>query len=139
MIVCELCGNRYEAADTALCSKCPLHSGCGLVCCPNCGYSTIASGGQVVSQGKKSLNGVQSRGRKDNSSRRLLLCPAGMKTTVRDFSAQMSDGNKLFLLGRGVRPGKSVRVLQNSPEVVIQVDHLQIALEKELARLITVD
>jgi Fe2+ transport system protein FeoA len=51
----------------------------------------------------------------------------------------MSDGNKLFLLGRGVRPGKSVRVLQNSPEVVIQVDHLQIALEKELARLITVD
>lgn len=34
---CALCGARVTADDQA-CGSCPLSCGCGLACCPSCGY-----------------------------------------------------------------------------------------------------
>ena len=36
---CPLCGHEFEEAREA-CSACPMHAkGCGMVCCPRCGYT----------------------------------------------------------------------------------------------------
>ena len=36
---CTMCGYQFEekSAQTA-CKSCPLNKGCGMVCCPNCGF-----------------------------------------------------------------------------------------------------
>jgi hypothetical protein len=38
---CPLCGARFTPAEQAACARCALHGGCGLICCPNCGYSFL--------------------------------------------------------------------------------------------------
>ncbi|MEI6971014.1 MAG: hypothetical protein WCL44_05800 [bacterium] len=36
---CTMCGYQFEQkAGKAACKDCPLGSGCGMVCCPNCGF-----------------------------------------------------------------------------------------------------
>ena len=39
---CALCGARFERGVDS-CGGCPLHAGCAIECCPNCGYSTPKS------------------------------------------------------------------------------------------------
>jgi len=34
---CPLCGKEFDATKTA-CANCPMHAGCDLIRCPNCGY-----------------------------------------------------------------------------------------------------
>lgn len=38
---CPLCGGGMHDR-TAGCSSCPLHSGCAMLCCTRCGYTTVA-------------------------------------------------------------------------------------------------
>ena len=35
---CPLCGLGFDEGVTK-CGGCPMHGGCGTVCCPGCGYS----------------------------------------------------------------------------------------------------
>jgi len=38
---CSLCGFEFREEDgKSSCSSCPVHRGCGLVRCPNCGFET---------------------------------------------------------------------------------------------------
>ena len=37
VFTCALCGARFTHGDR-VCGACPLHAGCDLVRCPNCGY-----------------------------------------------------------------------------------------------------
>ncbi|MCK4778176.1 MAG: hypothetical protein KAS39_07325 [Actinomycetia bacterium] len=41
-IKCSLCGKEYDPKLNPACSKCPIAKNCNLVCCPNCGYQTVA-------------------------------------------------------------------------------------------------
>ncbi len=43
MIVCGLCGFRYDPAHSQVCQSCPLHNGCNLTRCPACGFEQIAT------------------------------------------------------------------------------------------------
>lgn len=36
--MCPLCGYRFDVADMACHTACPLGKDCNLLCCPNCGY-----------------------------------------------------------------------------------------------------
>ncbi|HEX2981716.1 MAG TPA: hypothetical protein VHO48_15755 [Anaerolineaceae bacterium] len=40
-MTCTMCGATFDPAENAACSTCPLHRGCQVVCCPNCGYTNI--------------------------------------------------------------------------------------------------
>jgi hypothetical protein len=44
-ITCAVCGLTYNPAENTSCSSCPLHSGCSMTCCPNCGGSNINPAG----------------------------------------------------------------------------------------------
>ncbi len=40
-VTCALCGHLFNtAAATSSCQGCPMHSGCAMICCPHCGYTT---------------------------------------------------------------------------------------------------
>lgn len=41
MTKCTFCGFEYNPAEHPSCGTCPLHSGCSMTCCPNCGISNI--------------------------------------------------------------------------------------------------
>ncbi len=35
---CPLCGHGFDRG-VEMCGGCPMHGGCGTLCCPACGYS----------------------------------------------------------------------------------------------------
>jgi len=41
MIVCPMCGFRYDPQANQSCSACPMKRNCQLVCCPACGHETV--------------------------------------------------------------------------------------------------
>lgn len=41
LITCPLCGYRFDPSGRVACPTCPIHDHCNLVCCPNCGHTTI--------------------------------------------------------------------------------------------------
>jgi len=48
MYTCPLCGNRFDPQEHVACGSCPMHTGCSMVCCPHCGYSTVDEGQSKV-------------------------------------------------------------------------------------------
>jgi hypothetical protein len=43
MVTCALCGCEYDPTALSCQGRCPLAgpNGCGLICCPRCGYQTV--------------------------------------------------------------------------------------------------
>ena len=37
---CPLCGGTLRE-EVGGCNSCPMHSGCAMLCCEHCGYSTV--------------------------------------------------------------------------------------------------
>lgn len=63
---CPVCGGELTDAVTR-CSSCPLHGGCSMVCCGNCGYETVAPRSTLVDLFKR----LTRRRRNDNASSRV--------------------------------------------------------------------
>lgn len=64
----------------------------------------------------------------------LLDVPVGHYARVQEISSGL-----LQLQAYGLIPGYWVRVQQHSPVTVIQIDHLELALENELARQVLIE
>lgn len=62
----------------------------------------------------------------------------GARAMIRGFSPAMSAERWAHLQSYGLTPGRWVRVVQHAPVTVIQVEHCELALEDDLARLIEV-
>jgi hypothetical protein len=41
MVICTMCGHRFDPAAHVACRSCPLQSGCQLTCCPACGFEMV--------------------------------------------------------------------------------------------------
>ncbi len=43
MVTCTLCGRPFDETVLSCLGRCPLAgpNGCGLVCCPHCGYQMV--------------------------------------------------------------------------------------------------
>jgi len=57
----------------------------------------------------------------------------GQQAVVRGFAPGFPASRQAHLLAYGLTPGARVRVLQHRPVTIVQVDHLEIALERSLA------
>jgi len=68
----------------------------------------------------------------------LMDIPPGMQTKILGFSPGIPKGRQAHLQSYGLTPGSSVRVIQQSPITVVQVEHLELALEHALAQKIRV-
>jgi len=51
---CPVCGGALSDQASG-CSTCPLHSGCNMLCCENCGYRTVAPRSATVDFFKRLL------------------------------------------------------------------------------------
>lgn len=56
-----------------------------------------------------------------------------------DFSDELSPDRRFYLQSYGLVPGQVVHVVQQSPVTIIQIEHLELALECELARRVHVN
>ena len=57
----------------------------------------------------------------------------GQPAHVTGFSVQLSAERRALLQAYGFVPGYAIRVVQQSPVSVVQLEHAEIALEKDLA------
>jgi Fe2+ transport system protein FeoA len=60
----------------------------------------------------------------------------GEETRLLSFSSEISPERLNQLQSYGLLPGCQVRVLQNWPVIVVQVEHTELAIENDLARQI---
>lgn len=65
--------------------------------------------------------------------------PPGCRAKVTGFTGALRTGRSAYLQAYGLMPGHWVMVLQHSPVMVIQVDHTEIAMEREMALDVNVD
>ncbi|MEW6582244.1 MAG: hypothetical protein AB1416_05750 [Actinomycetota bacterium] len=47
-MTCALCGHLFDPQANAACPSCPLHGGCLLACCPQCGHDTVDPAGSAL-------------------------------------------------------------------------------------------
>jgi Fe2+ transport system protein FeoA len=63
---------------------------------------------------------------------------AGERVRVLGFREQMNPSRSAHLQAYGLTPDNFVTVLQHTPVTIVQVEHLELALEMNLARLILI-
>jgi len=65
--------------------------------------------------------------------------PPGRCMRVRGFSARLPAERQAHLQAYGLIAGHCVKVLQHAPITVVQIEHTELALEDNLARLVEVE
>jgi Fe2+ transport system protein FeoA len=68
----------------------------------------------------------------------LLDVPPGYQVKIEGFAPNLSPARKSQLQAYGLVPGYWVEVLQHSPVTVIMIEHSEVAMENDLARLVWV-
>jgi Fe2+ transport system protein FeoA len=62
----------------------------------------------------------------------------GENAIIVDFLPGISSEQRAHLLAYGVIPGSIIRVIQQTPVTILEVDQLELALEKKIANSIKV-
>jgi Fe2+ transport system protein FeoA len=137
IIECPLCGYRFKPEKHAACTTCPLAGACSLVCCPACGYSTVNPARSKLAQFWTSLR--RRKTLEKESGMTLTDVFPGARVRIAGFSGDLSSHQQEHLQAYGLVAGRKVRVLQHSPVTVVQVEHLELAMEAELAGKVRVD
>jgi Fe2+ transport system protein FeoA len=131
---CPLCGCRFKPEQYAACPACPLAKGCSLVCCPACGYSTIdPSRSSLVRLGRLFRGKPRLEKTENTTAMTLNDVVPGSHACIAGFSEDLPSQQREHLQAYGLVEGRKVRVLQHSPATVVRVEHLELALEAELA------
>jgi Fe2+ transport system protein FeoA len=65
--------------------------------------------------------------------------PAGEKVCVCGFISGLSAEQRSHLQAYGILPGHCVKILQHSPVTIVQIEHMELALENGLARYVQVE
>lgn len=140
-IQCPMCGQQYASEEHQGCKSCPIQNNCTLVCCPACGYQTVnvrksrfARFVQMLLPNKPRRNPT-GRGTIGTS---LAEVPAGSRAQVLAFSEDFPADRRAYLQAYGLVPNYWVQVVQHSPVTIVRLDHLELALENDLARGIEV-
>jgi Fe2+ transport system protein FeoA len=135
-ITCPMCGTLFDPAQLRSCDACPMHKGCASVCCPECGYSTVDPGrSRVVALSSRLGRLVLSRRRLRARAGALTLADvaAGTEAMI-DGLEGLSSESRHQLQAYGLAPGRTVRIVQQSPLTVVRVEHLDLAFEPQIAR-----
>jgi Fe2+ transport system protein FeoA len=133
LLICNLCGHKFEEGAKAPCGECPLHKGCELTCCPNCGYTNFH-----FPDAKKPLN-FWKKEKAISGKRSMQQVQEGETISVHFINTNMPKHKLSYLVSRGVMPGKSMQVVQNKPTLIVEINHMLVAIEQELAGLIYVE
>jgi Fe2+ transport system protein FeoA len=160
LMTCPMCGTEFDPVTNPACGACPLHGGCSTVCCPSCGYSTINPDQSKLvkmfavlfpkrateNQTSEVYKNASSTGKNSNfgslampTNRTLADVKPGDEIKVAGFASTLSPARLAHLQAYGLVQGYPVRVVQQKPVTVVQVDFVELALEDELARGVWVE
>lgn len=142
VITCPMCGTRYDTTVHAACQTCPLHGGCQMVCCPACGHTTIdpsqsrlaRAAARLFSWGKTAHPGPELLPMRPAEPAFLAEVPPGSLAQVTGLGPGLPAARRAHLQAYGLAPGVWVRVIQQYPVTVVEVENLELALERELSR-----
>lgn len=145
VFTCPLCGHGFDPAAHLACQTCPLHSGCRLVCCPHCGHTTVDQAQSRLARWVASWferSGApatrQEAATEGGPACALADLPLGSRARIGDVGG-LPAAQREQLRGYGVLPGCVLRVTQQSPATVVQIEHTELAIEPEIARAIQVE
>jgi len=133
---CSMCGQRFDPDRHLACQSCPMHSGCDLVCCPDCGYQTVDPRRSHLVRLARFISGLRSSNKFDldrTKGMSLADVPPGCSAMVVGFSADFPPDRRAHLQAYGLVANYWVRVVQHSPVTIVNLDHIELALENELA------
>lgn len=137
-MTCSMCGYEFDPEDNQSCKSCPVQKSCHLFCCPNCGFETVSVQQSAIARfAARILNQQQQSATFGKIS--LAGVSPGKTARIVDFDPAIPHNRKAQLHAYGINPGNSVRILQQSPITIIQIDHTEIALERILANSIIVE
>ena len=88
----------------------------------------ILSGGSPDRSGAKSTHKLT-----------LAEVPVGSDVCVTGFVPGLSSGQRLQLQTFGLLEGHCVHIVQHSPVTIIRIEHMELALENGIARLVFVE
>lgn len=140
---CSMCGYEFSADNLACHASCPLAKGCSVICCPNCGYTTVDSRNsrivRLFQDLAKKLPG-------QHASEPQSVSPQGMPLVrlKEDQEARVVGvaGERPELLAQlsqyGIVPGTPVRLRQKRPVPIVQIGHTELALDADVAALVYV-
>ncbi|MFP3853371.1 MAG: ferrous iron transport protein A [Anaerolineales bacterium] len=141
---CPLCGTSYDISARIACSTCPIGRDCQMVCCPNCGHTTIDPSQSKLANWVGNLFGqpAEKQARRTLELEmveaiRLSQIKVGEKALILDMNG-LPEQRKRHLSAYGVTPGVEVTIRQQTPLTIFEVDHTELALEEKLAASILV-
>lgn len=135
-VKCTFCGHQYDPDRHLACQSCPLHSGCNLVCCPACGYQTVDPHRSILGRFAKRFSRRKAARRRSHrvvEGITLADIPPGRRAEVIGFAENFPADRKAYLQAYGLVLRQLVQVVQHRPVTIIRLDHVELALENELA------
>lgn len=139
MISCSMCGHRFNPEENRICDSCPMQSGCLLSCCPRCGFEVVDPYQSKVGRWLSRVLSLESGEKHGVPETTLVNISPGCLAKVTGFAKDTPPQRRAQLQANGVVPGHTVLVLQHKPVTVLEIDHLELAIEDELAEWIFVD
>ncbi|HSB88527.1 MAG TPA: FeoA domain-containing protein [Anaerolineales bacterium] len=136
---CPLCGFHFDPAGRGPCARCPLATGCRIICCPACGYQFADPQSTLIGPWLQERRDRHRHGRSQAVYTPTLAdVPPGWRARIGAMQ-QISASRRQQLCAYGLQTAREVRVLQQQPVTVVQVGETELALEAELARSVLVD
>ena len=115
-----------------------MKKGCTLICCPQCGYEMVnIQQSKIVQMVRRFLPRKRETSMMHNHN--LGEIKPGEQAKVLGFNNAIPMDKRSHRQSYGLIPGKMVRVIQHSPVTIIQVEHTELAIEREMAKEIQVD
>lgn len=141
---CPLCGHAFDPSANPGCASCPLNSGCRIVCCPNCGHSTVdpresrLARWAAAAMVRLGLAGGAAELTLEVGPRPLTAMRAPCR--VRVVGVARESGERADRLrAYGLAAGATIELLQQRPVTVIRVEQTELALEAEIAARVLVE
>ncbi|TDA69955.1 MAG: ferrous iron transport protein A [Clostridia bacterium] len=138
---CPFCGYEFTAEEAASgCRGCSLSSSCGHTCCPKCGYELALRPWQPPWRRRGRRGGTRPGiGVPESTSMRpLTSLPVGGTGVIAQIGSNEA-GVLQKLASLGLFPGRQVKVVQKFPAYVLQIGHILVAIDKDLAAHLEVD
>lgn len=143
-VTCALCGDKYRPESRQDCGSCPVQPDCNIICCPSCGFSDVdptrSKAVKWITSGFFKSKGEKGSDENDIEPSTLTIADLSPGMEARIASLQgLHESRREQLMAYGLAPGSCVQVLQHNPATILLVDHMELAVEDEVARRITVD
>lgn len=137
---CSFCGYEFNETNATGCESCPLHTNCGKIKCPHCGFE-MPRENLVWRWFRRRRRGAGKRHgqQKEWNPKGMLLSDLdkGEEAVV----SRIDTGNKSTLnkiMALGILPGVRVTMIQKFPTFVFQVGNTRVTADEQMVNTIMV-